>query len=407
VKKVYPKLAAIAKPSREDLLSALEVLCREKIGEVLQAVLEAEVDEFLGRIRGARRGTRSGYRDGHEEERTVTYGSHPIHVRRPRVRESAERFTSQVLPPYRRRFEDVDRTLHELWIQGLSTRDFEPSLRALLGEETPLSPSTISRVNKQFHDEYATWCQRPIANEFVYLWADGVYLGAGPADERRVMLVVMGVDLNGDKAMLAIEDAFAESEESWTAVFESLRKRGLKDVALLVADGAAGIWSALGKVFPRARQQRCWLHKMRNVLDKVPERIESEVQERLRAIMHAETRVLAESLIETLARRLERDYSKAAICVRDDTGRMLAYYAFPAEHWRHLRTTNIIESNFDPVRSRTNVCKRLRSGTSATYLVYALLVRRSSRWRRFNGYGQLADVHQRLTTRAVAIKKAA
>jgi len=139
-----------------------------------------------------------------------------------------------VLPPYRRRFEDVDKTLHELWIQGFSTRDFEPSLRALLGQATPLSPSTISRVNKQFHDEYKTWCKRPVANKFVYLWADGVYLGAGPNDERRVMLVVMGVDLNGDKALLAIDDAFAESEESWAGVFESLRERGLKDVALLV-----------------------------------------------------------------------------------------------------------------------------------------------------------------------------
>jgi putative transposase len=216
VKKVYPKLAAVSKPSNEDFLSTLEVLCREIIGEVLQAVLEAEVDEFLDRIRGARGGTRPGYRDGHEEERSITYGSHPISVRRPRVRESAERFTSQVLPPYRRRFEEVDKTLHELCIQGLSTRDFEPSLRALLGEQTPLSPFTISRVNKQFYDEYGAWCQRPIANEFVYLWADGVYLGAGPAGERRVMLVVMGVDNNGDKAMLAIEDAFAESEESWT-----------------------------------------------------------------------------------------------------------------------------------------------------------------------------------------------
>ena len=221
------------------------------------------------------------------------------------------------------------------------------------------------------------------------------------------MLVVMGVNLAGNKAILAIDDAFAESEESWTAVFESLRKRGLKDVALLVADGAAGIWSAFGKVFPRARQQRCWLHKMRNVLDKVPERIKEEVQERLRAIMHAETRVVAESLIEGLAQTLERDYAKAANCIRDDAERMLAYYGFPEEHWRHLRTTNIIESNFDPVRSRTNVCKRLRSGTSATYLVYALLIRRSSRWRRFNGYAQLEDVHQRLTTRAIAIKKAA
>lgn len=407
MKKVYPKLAVAAKPSGQDFLSTLEVLCREKIGEVLQAVLEAEVDEFLGRVRGEHVRDRAGYRDGHEDERTITYGSHPIRIRRPRVRESDERFSSAVLPRYRRRFEAVDKTLHELWVQGLSTRDFEPSLRALLGEETPLSPSTISRVNKQFHDEYETWCERPVANEFIYVWADGVYLGAGPSDERRVMLVVMGVNLNGHKEILAIDDAFAESEESWTRVFESLRKRGLTDVAMLVADGAAGIWSAFGKAYPHAKQQRCWLHKMRNVLDKVPERIEATVQDQLRAIMNAESRELAVSLIETLALSLERDYSKAAKCVRDDAGRMLAYYGFPEQHWRHLRTTNIIESNFDPVRARTNVCKRLRSGTSATYLVYALLIRRSDRWRRFNGHQQLVIVHAQMRARPIAIKEAA
>jgi len=169
VNKVYPKPRSVAKPPGEDFLTTLEAMCREKIGEVLQAVLEAEVDEFLGRIRAERDRKHSGHRDGHEDARTVTYGSHPIQVRRPRVRGSAERFDSKVLPLYRRRFEDVDKTLHELWIKGLSTRDFEPSLRTLLGQATPLSPSTISRVNKQFHDEYKTWCKRPIANEFVYL----------------------------------------------------------------------------------------------------------------------------------------------------------------------------------------------------------------------------------------------
>lgn len=407
MKKVYPKLAPVAKPSREDFLSTLEVTCRQKISEVLQAVLEAEVDEFLGRIRGERAEGRSGYRDGYEEERTVTYGSQPIRVRRPRMRQSAEPFKSNVLPPYRRRFEIVDKTLHELWIQGLSTRDFEPSLRALLGQETALSPSTISRVNKQFHDEYTTWCKRSILNEYVYLWADGVYLGAGPDDERRVMLVVIGVNVNGDKTLLAIDDAFSESEASWTSVFESLQKRGLKDVALLVADGAAGIWNAFGKVYPHASQQRCWLHKIRNVMDKVGERLEADVQRDLREIMHTESRKTAVALIEKLACSLDRDYPKAAACLRDDADRMLAYYAFPQEHWRHLRTTNIIESNFDPVRSRTNVCKRLRSGTSATYLVYALLMRRRDRWRRFNGYHQLKDVRNRIMSRPLAIKKAA
>jgi len=149
------------------------------------------------------------------------------------------------------------------------------------------------------------------------------------------------------------------------------------------------------------------LHKIRNVLDKVPERMEERVQEGLRAIRHAENRASAEASIETLAISLERNYSKAATCLRADSDRMLAYYAFPEPHWRHLRTTNIIESNFDPVRSRTNVCKRLRSGTSATYLVYALLIRRGSRWRRFNGYQQLAEVHHLTIARPIAIEKAA
>jgi transposase-like protein len=404
---VYPQTPALAKSSREDFLSTLEELCRAKVGELVQAVLIAEVDEFLGRLRGERAGGQTGYRDGYEAERTVTYGSTPVAIRRPRVRGGRARFESEILPPYRRRFEDVDATLHELWIQGLSTRDFEPSLRALLGEQTPLSPSTISRVNKQFHDDYEKWCQRFIANEFVYLWADGVYLGAGPSDERRVMLVVIGVDRNGDKALLAIEDAFAESEESWTAVFESLRKRGLKDPAMLVADGAQGIWSAFSKTYPRAKQQRCWLHKMRNVLDKLPERMRAQNLGPLREIMHAESRAHAKSLIDSLARSLERDYSKAATCLRDDQERMLAYYAFPKPHWKHLRTTNIIESNFDPVRSRTDVCKRLRSGTSATYLVYALLVRRTEHWRKLSGYQLLAKVHQEMSPRRIARKKAA
>jgi len=407
LKRLYAQTPALAKPSREDFLAALEDACRAKVSELVQAVLIAEVDEFLGRLRSERAGARSGYRDGYEAERTVTYGSTPVAIRRPRVRGSETRFESQILPPYRRRFEDVDATLHELWIQGLSTRDFEPCLRALLGEQTPLSPSTISRVNQQFHDDYEKWCKRFIANEFVYLWADGVYLGTGPGDERRVMLVVIGVDRNGDKALLAIEDAFAESEESWALVFESLKKRGLKDVALLVADGAQGIWAAFSKAYPRAKQQRCWLHKTRNVLDKVPDRLRTQTLAKLREIMHAESREKAKSLIDALARSLERNYSKAAICVRDDQERMLAYFAFPKAHWKHLRTTNIIESNFDPVRSRTDVCKRLRSGTSATYLVYALLVRRTSRWRKLNGHQELQRVHHAMNPRRLATRKAA
>lgn len=400
-----------AVPSREVRMATLEELCCRKISEIIQAVLVAEADEFLGRVLGVPGKSASGYHDGYEEQRRVSYGSTPVAIRRPRVRESEVPFASEILPPYKRRFPELDRTMHELWLQGLSTRDFEPSLRALLGETAPLSPSTISRVNKQFLDDYHAWSRRSIADEYVYLWADGVYLDAGAENERRVMLAVIGVNVAGDKDLLALEDAFGESAESWAVVFESLRDRGLKNVALLVADGAQGIWKAFSAVFPQAKQQRCWLHKMRNVEDKLPEKHRPAIHTRLSEIMHAQSRAQGERLIEKLARELSRQYPKAAACLRDDAARMTAYYDFPSEHWKHLRTTNIIESNFDVVRSRTNVCKRLRQAESATYLVWALLVRRKERWRRFNGYALLEKVHQAMRDKrnhkVVALRKAA
>jgi putative transposase len=388
-------------------MTVLEELCRRRVAEIFQAALNAEADEFLGRIAGVPAESATGYRDGFEESRTVAFGSTPVTIRRPRVRESEAPFNSQILPPYVRRFPELDKTMHELWLQGLSTRDFEPSLRALLGETAPLSPSSISRINKQFLDDYRAWSRRPIADKYVYLWADGVYLDAGAEQERRVMLVVIGVDVDGEKDLLAIEDAFGESAESWTALFESLDERGLKNVVLLVADGAQGIWKAFSAVFPRAKQQRCWLHKQRNVQDKVPEKHRETIHARLSEAMMAESRPEAERLLEKLAKELSRQYPKAAACLRDDVARLTAYYDFPKPHWKHLRTTNIIESNFDPVRTRTNVCKRMRSAESATYLVWALLVRRKARWRRFNGYALLPQVHQATINKPFALRKAA
>lgn len=319
-------------------------------------------------------------------------------------------FRSELLPSYQRRLPELDKALHELWLQGLSTRDFEPSLRALLGETAPLSPSSISRINQQFLDDYQTWCRRPIGDEYVYIWADGVYLGAGAEDERRVMLTVVGVGTSGLKDLLAMEDAFGESVESWTALFESLRDRGLRHVALLVADGAQGIWKAFSAVFPRAKQQRCWIHKMKNVEDKVPEKHRETVHARLTEAMHAKNRSEAERLMKKLATQLAKEYPKASTCLREDVVRLTAYYDFPKEHWTHLRTTNVIESNFDAVRLRTNACKRIRSARSATYLVWALLIRRKSHWRRLNGHALLARVHQALMNKInepIALRPAA
>jgi transposase-like protein len=391
-------------------MTILDELLRQKASELIQAALIAEADEFLGRIAGVPGKSATGYRDGYEEPRTVAYGSTPVTIRRPRVRASGMPFRSELLPSHQRRFPELDKAMHELWLQGLSTRDFEPSLRALVGETTPLSASSISRINAQFLDDYHAWCRRAIADEYVYIWADGVYLSAGAQDERRVMLTVVGVDTKGRKDLLAMEDAFGESAESWTVLFESLRDRGLRHVALLVADGAQGIWKAFSEVFPRAKQQRCWIHKMKNIEDKVPEKHRERIHECLTEAMHAKTRPDAERLLEKLAAQLAKEYPKAASCIREDVARLTAYYEFPKDHWTHLRTTNVIESNFDAVRLRTNACKRIRSAQSATYLVWALLLRRKSHWRRLNGYALLAQVHQSLVNKIsepIALRPAA
>ena len=388
---VYPERLTIAKRPAHDFAAELDSVIRRKVGELIQAALDAEVDEALQRLRYERSSTVVGYRDGHDPERGIVTGAGSITIRRPRVR-GAE-FKSHLIPPYRRRLPMIDKTLNQLWIEGLAHRDFEPTLRGLLGQEAPLSPSTIARVNAEFQAEFAAWKERRIDDQrFVYLWADGVHLGAGPDDERRVLLVVIGADADGVKHLVALDEAMSESELSWTEIFSDLVRRGLRPPLLIIGDGAHGLWNAATRVFPDAVQQRCWLHKLRNVLDKVPQKHQPTVHAALRDIMHAENEALARTRCETLAQQLQRDYPNAAACLRDDVDRMMTYYRFPQASWKSLRTTNVIESVFAPVRLRTNAAKRFRTGRSVTYLVYALITRLSKSWRRVDGHRTIADV---------------
>ncbi len=387
---VYPKIAHLAN-SRAARLGELEQLCRVKVGEVLQAYLDAEAAELIQRARYTRaaQGAPVIYRNGHDPERAITTGAGAIAIRRPRLRGTT--FESSVLPNYVRRVPSLGRTFHKLWLEGLSQRDFEPALRALLGEDAPLSASTIARVNAQFRSEFDAWRSRRLDHEhYVYIWVDGVHLGAGPADERRVILVVIGADLQGEKHLVALDEAMSESETSWREILHDLKERGLRAPQLAIADGANGFWAALSAEHPTTKQQRCWLHKIRNVLDKVPERLKSAVHRQLREICASTTRAEAVSKIDVLARSLSKDYPKAAACLRDDVDRMLAYFAFPQASWKSLRTTNPIESIFSSVRLRTNVAKRLRSGESALYLVFKLIERLSHTWRRITGYQTIA-----------------
>lgn len=386
MKQVYTNVGHLA-IARADRLAELDELCRVKVGEVLQAYLDAEAHELVARARYKRveDGAPVIYRNGHDPERSITTSAGAISIRRPRLRGAT--YDSAVLPKHVRRLPSLDRTFHKLWIEGLSQRDFEPALRALLGADAPLSASTISRVNAQFHAEFDAWKSRRLDHEqYAYIWADGIHLGAGPGDERRVVLVIIGADLQGKKHLVALDEAMSESELSWQEILHDLKERGLRAPLLAIADGANGFWGALSAEYPVTKQQRCWLHKIRNVLDKVSEKLKPEVHRQLREICNSATRAEATSKITSLANSLSKDYPKASACLREDVDRMLTYFAFPEASWKSLRTTNPIESIFSSVRLRTNVAKRLRSGASALYLVFKLIERQSATWRRIPGY---------------------
>ncbi len=264
----------------------------------------------------------------------------------------------------------------KLFIEGLATRDFEPALRCLMGEGAALSPSTISRLNAGFKAEYEDWTRSSLASvPMVYVWVDGIYVKAGIADERACLLVVMGADVAGKKHLLAMEEGYRESIDSWGGVLRRLKARGMNEPALASGDGALGFWAAAGEVWHQTKQQRCWVHKMRNILDKLPHKERSEAAKSLRAVYLSKTREEAKSKVLALAKSWRRLYDRAAECLMDDVDRMLSYFDYPAEHHKHLRTTNPIESIFASVRLRTNAMKRLRSSRSAVYLIFQMVKR--------------------------------
>lgn len=310
-----------------------------------------------------------------------------------------------MLPKFRRRLESVEASLHAAWLRGLSQRNCEPTSRALLGAKTPLSASTIARVNTRLHEQYLAWKQRRFDElGLVYVWADGIHLGTGPDDERRVFLAVIGADRSGHKHLLALEETLSESEGSWSELFADLVARGTNAPALLIADGAHGLWAAASRIFGGTAQQRCWNHKIKNILDKLPKKHHDDALSALREIMYIDEDQQGRRKLEAFARAYERNYPKAATCARDDIDRMFAYHRFPTGNHKNLRTTNPIESIFASVRLRTDAAKRLRTIKTATSMLFALIQRLSARWRRIDGYDKLAAIK---LPRTLALRKTA
>lgn len=377
----------------------LEKHVRIKAQGYIQDVLEEELEIFLGRGRYERKkegiDIPEGYRNGHGKPRKFSLMNGTVTVRRPRVRNTDEKFESLALPLFKRRSKEIGAALPELYLHGMAQGDFELALRGLLGEGAPLSAASIQRLKAKWKIEYEQWRSTDLSEvEVVYWWADGIYVKAGLEKDKSALLVIVTALTNGKKKILACEGGYRESKESWLGVLRNLRDRGLKFPRLTVADGHLGIWSALGELHPEGREQRCWNHKITNVMDALPKRIRNEAGELLRKIPYAETERECEKLRDKFIKRYQRDYPKAAGKLLKDWGRMVTFYSFPKEHWTHLRTTNVVESPFSTVRLRTDAAKRFKKVESATAMIWKLLQVAEKSFRTLKGYWLLPEVYE-------------
>jgi putative transposase len=374
---------------------SLDELAREGARRMIAEALLAEVEDFIER-HGAERdeqGRRLVVRNGQAKTRTLTLGAGTVEIRAPRVEVrgkasdgTARRFSSEILPRYARRSPAVDDVLPVLYLRGLSTGDFRPALESLLGEKAQgLSATTITRLKGSWEEEYRSFRRRDLSEQrYAYLWVDGVHFRIRLEEDRLSALVVIGVRADGTKELLALEDGYRESTESWKSVLRDLRERGLRAPMLAIGDGALGFWAALREVFPSAREQRCWLHKLWNILDKFPKRLQPKAKRALHEILESPTREDAEKAMEAFRREHEAKYPKAVESLFKDKDQFLTFYDFPAEHWRHIRTTNAIESVFATVRLRTRVTKGAGSRKAGLMMAYKLMQTASGRWRALN-----------------------
>jgi putative transposase len=383
----------------------LDDLAREGARRMIASALEAEVADYVERFADDRGedGKRLVVRNGRARERRVTIGSGTVPVRAPRVNDrrvdeqtgERQRFSSRILPAYARRSPKVNDVLPVLYLRGLSTGDFRPALEQLLGEDAAgLSPSTISRLCKDWEGEHERFRTRALRfHRYAYWFVDGVHVSVRLGeDDRLCLLVVIGVREDGTKELLAVEDGYRESTESWAAVMRDLKARGLNEPKLVIGDGALGTWAALRDVYPHARRQACWVHAMANVLDALPKRLQPRAKTALHEVMEAPTRADARQALERFRGEFDAKYPKAVAKLDRDWKHLTAVYDFPAEHWRHLRTSNAIESSFATVKLRTRVTKGAGSKKAALAMAYKLLDAAQERWRRFNGNELVADV---------------
>jgi transposase-like protein len=370
---------------------------------LLSQAVEAEVAALLNRHADQLTddGRQRLVRHGHLPEREIVTGIGPVAVRCPRVRDRVGdgseriRFSSAILPPYARRSKSLEVLIPILYLKGVSTGDFEEALLALLGKDAGgLSASTIGRLKDAWSDEHARWSKRDLsAKRYVYFWADGIHVQARLEDDAQCLLVIIGATPEGKKELVGLIDGVRESTQSWRELLLDLKRRGLAiGPELSVADGALGFWQAVEEVWPKTRGQRCWVHKTANILNKLPKSLQSKAKRALQEIWMAETKKDALVAFDAFVETWSPKYEKAVECLTKDRDTLLAFYDFPAEHWKHLRTSNPIESSFATVRHRTVRSKGCLSNKTALAMIYKLAEAAEKNWRRLDGHNQLPKI---------------
>jgi len=376
--------------------SVLDEIAREGARRMLLAALETEVTAYL-EAHGTEfdaDGHALVVRNGKGRTRKITLGAGTIAVSAPRVNDrrldsdgERRRFTSRILPPYMRRSPKVAEVLPVLYLRGLSTGDFREALAALLGKDAAgLSATNIARLTAEWETEYRGFQKQSLADrDYVYVWVDGVHFNVRLEDDRLCTLVMIGVRPDGTKELIAVEDGYRESAESWKTVLRDLKRRGMRPPVVAVGDGALGFWQAVRDVWPKTREQRDWFHKLSNILDKLPKRLQPRVKAALHEVMYAETREQAREAVTRFAIEYSPKYPKAVATLEKDADVLLTFFDFPAEHWKHLRTSNVIESPFATVRLRQRITKGAGSRTKRLLMAYKLLDMAQARWRRLDG----------------------
>src|SRR5215813_4918542 len=381
----------------------LTEILRDGARALLAQAVEAEVAEFLAQHADKLTddGRRRVVRHGHLPEREIMTGIGSVAVRQPRVRDRQAtegdriRFSPAILPPYARRSKSLEVLLPILYLNGVSTGDFEDALMALLGKDAPgLSASTIARLKQVWTDEHARWEKRDLsAKNYVYMWVDGIHVQARLEDDPQCLLVIVGATPEGKKELVGLTDGIRESAQSWRDLLLDLKRRGLTTgPKLAVADGALGFWQAVEEVWPNTRCQRCWVHKTANVLNKLPQSQQAKAKRALHDIWLAETKNDAYVAFDAFVESYGVKYDKAVACLMKDREALLAFYDFPAEHWKHLRTTNPIESSFATIRHRTVRSKNCLSNKTALAMIFKLAQAAEKSWRRLDGHNQLPKV---------------